>query len=143
MLPEGRQSEIVIKSRGSRDQTTTSKQGGPAKSSFLASSSGHLQGRLSDSLNSNRERQHPRTMRNPGETGGTFFLWPYDNCIFWERKVIKILHTQLYYGTWACSYVVSKFYEKECAVKCILHYDIFLICFIFLSLREWPAIWKL
>lgn len=70
LLPEGRQSEIVIKSRGSRDQTTTSKQGGPAKSSFLASSSGHLQGRLSDSLNSNRERQHPRTMRNPGETGG-------------------------------------------------------------------------
>lgn len=70
LLPEGRQSEIVIKSRGSRDQTTTSKQGGPAKSSFLASSSGHLQGRLSDSLNSNRERQHPRTMRNPGEIGG-------------------------------------------------------------------------
>lgn len=70
LLPEGRQSEIVIKSRGSRDQTTTSKQGGPAKCSFLASSSGHLQGRLSDSLNSNRERQHPRTMRNPGETGG-------------------------------------------------------------------------
>lgn len=70
LLPEGRQSEIVIKSRGSSGQTSTSKQAGPAMSSFLASSSGHLQGRLSDCLNSNRDRQHPRTMRNPEETGG-------------------------------------------------------------------------